>query len=191
LPFLHANTIGSAADLNASLDWDRGGGHVRGERFAPRLTPSPRQRQEGIAFDTDRRQIMTYTPPANIVIEVMVTEAGKHPGDPTSRYDTTVMVLDSITPETANSCHYFWGLCRNYRVDDDAFTALSHRGVIATFTEDKEMLEAEQRIIDLAPRSRQVDVTGDHGALQARRLFERLLAEEQGVGELRPVANPT
>jgi vanillate O-demethylase monooxygenase subunit len=134
---------------------------------------------------------MTYTPPANIVIEVIVTEAGKPQGDPTSRYDTTVMVLDSITPETSSTCHYFWGLCRNYKVDDHALTALAHRGVIATFTEDKEILEAEQKIIDLAPRARQVDVTGDQGALQARRLFERLLADERGARELPPVANPT
>ena len=190
LPFLHANTIGSAADLNATLDWERGADHVRGVRFAPRLTPSPRQREEGVAFDTDRRQIMTYTPPASIVIEVIVTEAGKAHGDPASRYDTTVKVLDSITPETASTCHYFWGLCRNYRVDDKALTAQSHR-VVATFTEDKEMLEAEQKIIDLAPLARQVDVASDQGALQARRLFERLLADEQGAGELPPVANPT
>jgi hypothetical protein len=40
------------------------------------------------------------------------------------------------------------------------------------------MLEAEQKIIDLAPGASQIDVTGDTGGLQARRIFARLLAEE-------------
>jgi vanillate O-demethylase monooxygenase subunit len=47
------------------------------------------------------------------------------------------------------------------------------------FDEDKFMLEAEQRIIDLNPAAPQIDLIGDAGGLQARRIVERLLAEEQ------------
>jgi vanillate O-demethylase monooxygenase subunit len=179
LPFLHINTIGSARDLNARLEWERGPDWLRGVRQAPALSPSPRQRAEGVDFDTDRVQIMTYTPPGNVVIEVIVTEAGKKHGDPSSRYDTTVMVLDSMTPETESTCHYFFGLCRDYDIGNTALTEFSSKAVLVTFGEDKDMLEAEQKIIDLAPHAPQIDVVGDHGGLQARRMVERLLAEEQ------------
>jgi phenylpropionate dioxygenase-like ring-hydroxylating dioxygenase large terminal subunit len=179
LPFLHINTIGSARDLNAKLTWERGTYSLRGVRIAPGLTASPRQRAEGIDFDTDRMQIMTYVPPGNVVIEVIVTEAGKAHRDPTSRYDTTVMVLDAMTPETATTCHYFYGLSRDYALQDDALTEMAAKSLLVTFGEDKDMLEAEQRIIDLAPDAPQVDVIGDHGSVQARRIVERLLADER------------
>jgi hypothetical protein len=43
------------------------------------------------------------------------------------------------------------------------------------------MLEAEQKIIDLRPEAPQIDVGGDTGGLQARRILERLIADEQGA----------
>ena len=48
----------------------------------------------------------------------------------------------------------------------------------STFHEDIGIIEAEQRIIDLAPGAPQIDVMGDTGGLQARRLLERLVNEE-------------
>ena len=41
------------------------------------------------------------------------------------------------------------------------------------------MLEAEQRIIDLDRSATQIDLVGDTGGLQARRIVERLLADER------------
>jgi hypothetical protein len=43
------------------------------------------------------------------------------------------------------------------------------------------MLEAEQRVIDLNPAAPQIDLVGDAGGLQARRMVERLLAEENAL----------
>jgi hypothetical protein len=41
------------------------------------------------------------------------------------------------------------------------------------------MLEAQQRSIDADPASSQIDVIGDAGSLQARRIMERLLTEDR------------
>ena len=64
------------------------------------------------------------------------------------------------------------------RIDDDALTASLHRQIVIAFNEDKDMLEGEQRIIDFAPAAPQVDVKGDAGGLQSRRLLDEMIAAE-------------
>ena len=54
------------------------------------------------------------------------------------------------------------------------------RATSAAFHEDKLMLEAQQRIIGRDPAAVEIDLVGDAGGLQARRIVERLLLEEQG-----------
>jgi vanillate O-demethylase monooxygenase subunit len=178
LPFLHPSTVGSQGDTNPELHWERGRDFVRGTRSTYNLPPSPRFAKEGITFNTDRIQVMTYTPPANVAIEITVTEAGKTPGDPTDRANRHIIILNSITPETETSSHYFWGNGRDFMIGDKEQTLATHRMIESTFHEDIGIIEAEQRIIDLAPGAPQIDVMGDTGGLQARRLLERLLNEE-------------
>jgi vanillate O-demethylase monooxygenase subunit len=62
------------------------------------------------------------------------------------------------------------------------------KSVVTAFLEDVDMLEAEQKIIDLKPEAPQIDVMGDTGGLQARRIVERLLAEEARPGTNRAAA---
>jgi len=182
LAFLHIKTIGAADDTSPELTWERGANFVRGLRFARNLSPSARQIAQGDNLRTDSTKIMTFTPPANVVIEINTVEAGKKADDPTNRVNRKLVVLDSMTPETETSCHYFWGSCRNYAIDDKAMSELMMRSTRVAFDEDKHMLEAEQRIIDLNPAAPQIDLVGDTGGLQARRLVERLLQEENRFG---------
>jgi len=183
LPFLHPSTVGSQGDTNPELHWERGPDFVRGTRLATNLPPSPRFAKEGIDFNTDRIQVMTYTPPANVTVEITLTEAGKKPGDPTSRANRHIVILNSMTPETETTCHYIWGNGRDFQIGDKDLTLATHRMIESTFYEDIAIIEAEQLIIDLDPAAPQIDVMGDAGGLQARRLLERLIAEEQGVIE--------
>jgi len=181
LAFLHIKTIGAGDDTNPDLSWDRGPDFVRGVRSARNLSPSPRQIAQGDNFNTDQTKIMTFTPPANVVIEITTVEAGKRAGVPDNRINHQLVILDSMTPETETSCHYFWGSCRNFLTGDPATTELYFQSTVKAFNEDTDMLEAEQRIIDLAPRAPQIDLVGDTGGLQARRLVDRLLAVEEGA----------
>jgi vanillate O-demethylase monooxygenase subunit len=179
LAFLHIKTIGAADDTNPNLTWERGPTLLRGVRIARNLSPSHRQIAQGDTLRTDSTKVMTFTPPANVVIEISAVETGKTEDDPTNRVNRKLIVLDSMTPETETSCHYFWGNCRNYAIDDQAVTEAVLKSTGVAFDEDKFMLEAEQRIIDLNPAAPQIDLVGDAGGLQARRMVERLLAEEQ------------
>ena len=90
-----------------------------------------------------------------------------------------IIIYDAITPETDTTCHYFWAISRDYAVHDKAMTELGLKATSAAFHEDQVMLEKQQRIIDRDPHAAQIDLIGDSGGLQARRIIERLLAEEQ------------
>jgi vanillate O-demethylase monooxygenase subunit len=180
VPFLHADLIGAAEDVDPGLSWERGPDWARGTRVAKDLTPPLRWRLEGIDHTIDQTKVMTYTPPANVIIDILTTEAGRQPGAP-AKLEQRLIVLDSMTPETATSCHYFFGNCRNYRPHSAELTAMLHEQTVIAFNQDRVMLEAEQGIIDLAPEAPQVDIMSDTGGLQSRRIVERLLAEERGA----------
>ncbi len=178
LPFLHAATIGSPEDVNPKLTWERGPDWVKGVRIARGLSPSARNLQEGLDFRFDRTQIMLFEPPSQVTIDILSNEYGKEYGDLGDRMNRRIVIYDSITPETDSSCHYFWAIARDYAVDDKKTSEIGLRATSAAFHEDQRMLEVQQRIIDLNPAAPQVDVMGDAGSMQARRIVERILEEE-------------
>ncbi len=60
-------------------------------------------------------------------------------------------VLNTISPETENTCMYFWSLVRNYRLNDATLTALQRETNAKIFEEDRVVLEAQQQRIDAMP----------------------------------------
>jgi vanillate O-demethylase monooxygenase subunit len=181
LPFLHAATIGSPEDTNPKLVWERGPDWIKGMRIARGLSPSARNLMEGLDFKFDRTQIMLFEPPSQVTIDILSNEYGKEYGAPDDRMNRRIIIYDAITPETDTTSHYFWAIARNYAIHDKAMTELGLKATGAAFREDQAMLEKQQRIIDRDPNAAQIDLVGDSGGLQARRIIERLLAEEDNT----------
>jgi vanillate O-demethylase monooxygenase subunit len=103
------------------------------------------------------------------------------------------MVINTITPETATTCHYFWAFARNYMTDEQRLTHELREGVARIFREDELVLEAQQRAIDARPDRGFNNLNIDAGSLWARRLIDGLIAAEGGtpgrpVIPLRPAA---
>ena len=181
LPFLHAATIGSPEDTNPKLQWERGPDWIKGVRIARGLSASQRNLMEGLDFRFDRTQIMLFEPPSQVTIDILQNEFEKDYGAPDDRLNRRIIIYDTITPETDTTCHYFWAIARDYLIHDAAQTELGFRATSAAFREDQLMLEKQQRVIDLDPAAPQIDVIGDTGSLQARRIMERLLADERMI----------
>ena len=55
------------------------------------------------------------------------------------------------------------------------------RGFLTAFLEDKDVFEAQQRVIDNDRSESQVDINADAGGIQARRILSRLYDEEQAA----------
>lgn len=82
------------------------------------------------------------------------------------------------TPESPGRTHYWYALGHDYGEYTAERSAELTALIVATFTQDKEVLEAVQDIIERDPRhadSVEVSVTADRPGLQARRIVNTLL----------------
>jgi vanillate O-demethylase monooxygenase subunit len=174
LAFVHSSSIGSTADTNPTLKLEQPGDRtLRLIRAVTDLKVAPIYKQQGFTKNIDQTKIMTLYAPSSIAIEILSAERDGGP------MRTRVMILNAVTPETERSSHYFWGSARDFDIANAEWSASLKRQTAVAFDEDKDMLEAQQRSIDLDPASPMVDVRGDVGSLQARKLVDRLLAEER------------
>ncbi|WP_128000817.1 aromatic ring-hydroxylating dioxygenase subunit alpha [Piscinibacter defluvii] len=127
----------------------------------------------------DRWQRCRFMPPSSVMIDVGVALAGQGGFDAPAPVKTSGIVVDLITPETETSIWYFWGLARNFRPEDKALTASIREAQGKVFLEDLEMLEAQQRNLSAQPERKLLSLNTDLGGVQARRIIERLVAQEQ------------
>jgi vanillate O-demethylase monooxygenase subunit len=170
--FVHVGTIGSD-DTKATLDHQRGEGFVRVVRDAKDIPTPPHMRRLGLGERADMNKAIEFRPPSTVTIRITWTQRGVP--NPRTMH---VMVLNAITPETERSCHYFWVAARDFDIADGQVTEFYRREVIKAFNEDKDMLEAQQAVIELAPDAPTINVHADWGGVQARRLVDQRIAGE-------------
>lgn len=90
-----------------------------------------------------------------------------------------------FTPETADTTHYFYAIWRNWEQENEEYNEFFGNVMRTAFTEeDTPMIEAQQariglqRFDDMNP----VIMPMDRAPSRARRMYDRLLAAEQGDG---------
>jgi phenylpropionate dioxygenase-like ring-hydroxylating dioxygenase large terminal subunit len=176
--FVHINSIGSAEDINPDLAWERGENFARGTRVASNLSPSKGMVQRGLDFNMDVKKVMTFLPPCHVVIDITRTEASPAPGKK-ARVAAHHLIINSMTPETETTCRYYWANARDHDVEDTQLTEMVRKQVAGAFDEDKAIIEAQQRIVDLDPSAPTINVVGDAGGVHARKIVDRMLAEEK------------
>lgn len=123
--------------------------------------------------------------PALMVLGTGANPAGS-PRDPTREATT----LHNITPATATRSHYFFCSTRKFNVADDNFNRTLSELITAAFrSEDKPMLEKQQRVMGQADLlSLQPVLLGiDAGAIKVRRRLARMIADERSA---LPAARP-
>jgi vanillate O-demethylase monooxygenase subunit len=138
-------------------------------------------RANGLPDDqpVDRWQICRFTPPSHVLIEVGVALAGKGGYEAPPEVKASSTVVDFITPESETSIWYFWGMARNFKPEDKALTAQIREGQGKIFGEDLQMLESQQRNLLAWPGRDLLKLNIDTGGVQARRILDRLIADEQ------------
>ena len=89
------------------------------------------------------------------------------------------------TPETEQSCHYFWTHVRNFALDDAAMSAQIEAGFIEAFSEDVDIIESVQAGLNRYPHLNPVNLAIDGGPVRARRVIDEMVAEEKDGGQVR------
>ena len=179
LPFAHKSTIGaSGVAENAIAKTERHGERIRVTRFMKDIAPAPAHvAVTGYSENVDRWQVIEYSPPGFVWLQVGSSKTGKggREADPENIL-LNRHTLHVAVPETNNTTLYFWVMANKA----DALTADQEEAIydasIHAFNEDIAIIEGQQ--VRWNTKIPKIDVVADSGALQVRRLMERLIEEE-------------
>jgi vanillate O-demethylase monooxygenase subunit len=127
----------------------------------------------------DRWQIIDFTPPAFLRLDVGATPTGTGAPQGTRVGGIGMRNLNAITPETENTSHYFWGQAHDFDVNNPATSEMLLGQLRTAFMEDVGVFEAQQRNMELCPDAPQFEINADGGLMAARRIIQRLAGEEQ------------
>ena len=178
--YTHQGSIGQHEILETPIETHTDGDRVTVSRWMPSIEAPPFWRnalqKEGLV---DRWQICHFLVPSSVIIDVGV--APVEAGATLEKHDQGVrgFVIDAMTPETATSCHYFWGLARNFDTLDVGFTARFKKQQGGVFMEDVAVLEAQQRSILANPQLRLKAFSIDAGGVRARHVIDRILKAQE------------
>jgi vanillate O-demethylase monooxygenase subunit len=185
--FVHGSSIGNSAVAEAPFEVTHGPRSVTVTRWMIDIEPPPlwerhyRRKFGSPPGRVDRWQVIHFLPPSTVALDVGVapTGTGAPEGDRSQAVER--WVLNTMTPETDRTTHYFWASARNYGLDDQALTDEAVAAIAGVFREDEAILAAQQRAIDANPDKQFYNLNIDGGAMWARQMIDDMLA-----GEARP-----
>ena len=182
--FVHSSSIGQEELSEAGFDTTNDENTVTVTRWMRDIDPPPfwlqnmRDKFADFSGKVDRWQIIRYEAPSTICIDVGVARAGTGAPEGDRSQGVNAYVMNTITPETDETCHYFWAIMRNYRLESQTITTKMRNGVHGVFGEDEVMLHAQQEAIRANPKHEFYSLNIDLGGMWVRRILERMMAAE-------------
>lgn len=177
--FVHGTSLGNRAVAESPFEVTHGDGWAKVSRWMIGCDAPPfwseQLRKPG---KVDRWQIIRFEPPCTVTIDVGVAPTGTGAPEGDRSQGVNGYVLNTITPETETTCHYFWSFCRNYQITDQGITQKLRKGVAGVFAEDEVVVEAQQRAILEHPDRQFYNLNIDAGAMWSRRLIQRMIDRE-------------
>jgi len=178
--FVHKTTLAGGGVAETPLQVEIDGDVVRAQRLMHNVDTAPIYKAaRNLHGKIDRWQFLEFRPPIYARITLGAREAGSDLpfGTPTH------VVLNSFTPETERTTHYFWSTVRSWGLDDANVSKTYKDMTDLAFAEDARIVEAQQRLIDGDPSgSPLVSLAFDRAGLAARRIIKRKLEEEEQAG---------
>jgi vanillate O-demethylase monooxygenase subunit len=181
LGYVHLQTIGGDAKLhmNAPMKVTSEGEQVKVVRLMPNSSPPPTYRAawpfgekcdrwQEIEFDVTHMRIWTGA-----------VEPGTDAIDNPNRVGFSMRGFHGITPETDETCHYFWSMASTKHPDmPDNIDAVVEQTAF-TFGEDRVVIEAQyQNMLQFGEKASWIDIHVDAGANRARRIVAELLKKQ-------------
>jgi phenylpropionate dioxygenase-like ring-hydroxylating dioxygenase large terminal subunit len=129
--------------------------------------------------NVDRWQFATWSPPSTVFLDVGCAKAGTGAPQGDRSQGISIWSTHLITPETEETSQYMFSFARDFALDDPETSKLLYEGSRETFLEDATILEAVQSNCDSGSLEGLVDINADAAQLQARRMLQKLLKEEE------------
>ncbi len=181
--YVQASSIGQKEIDEAPVKTEATADEVVTSRHMENISAPPFWRMalrgSGLSEDAlvDRWQVCRFSLPSHVMIEVGVALAGQggYHADPSAKASS---IVDFITPETETSHWYFWGMARQFAVDDAALTDTIREGQRKIFSEDLKMLERQQDNLSRYPNRKLLKLNIDAGGVRSRLMIDRGIARE-------------
>jgi phenylpropionate dioxygenase-like ring-hydroxylating dioxygenase large terminal subunit len=200
--FVHGSSIGQRAVAEAPFVATHGNRSATVTRWmenidAPPFWAGQIKQARGYEGKVDRWQIIKFEAPCTVVIDVGVAETGTGAVPPGGNQGDAALskrnhgvngfVLNTITPATDNTCHYFWAFARNYCMGEQRLTHQLREGVASIFREDEHVLEAQQIAMQEHPDHQFYNLNIDAGSMWARKLIDKLVLAEKPAATVIPI----
>jgi phenylpropionate dioxygenase-like ring-hydroxylating dioxygenase large terminal subunit len=179
--FLHAGFIGTPevamTPIDTRADEDASVVYVS-RRMSSVECPPFYAKSTGLASPIDRWQDIEYHPVCCYILHSRIAPAGLAPQDDGSDSGAAhVKVLYGVTPVDAHNTLDFWAVCRDFAIDDESvseFLAKMNRDVVL---QDVRALNVLETRLAAETQTREISLKIDTGALAARRMIARQLAD--------------
>ncbi len=180
LAFVHNSTIGNAAVATAAdVICEKGDDDVTVTRWTIDQPPPPTYiKAGGFTGNVDRWQIIHFTTPAFVRLDVGACDAGTGAPEGHRQGGIRMRNLNAITPETETTTHYFWAQAHDFQPDNQQVTDAIFEQVKTAFLEDVEVFTAQQEMINYDPEKRTINLSQDAGGAFARKLIDDLVEGE-------------
>ncbi len=180
LAFVHRSTIGNDAVANAAaITCAHNDDEVTVTRWTLDQPPPPTYaKASGFEGNVDRWQIIHFTPPCFVRLDVGACDAGSGAPEGQRQGGIRMRNLNAITPESDTTTHYFWAQAHDFEVTNQAVTDLVFEQVKIAFSEDVAIFEAQQKMIDHDPEAPTINLSQDAGGIAAFKIIDDLVAQE-------------
>jgi phenylpropionate dioxygenase-like ring-hydroxylating dioxygenase large terminal subunit len=189
LSYVHEKSLGGSTRIaqsrpviepvpGANPDWPQMG--IKVSRHVSDV-PAPPFYQRFRAFDThlDRWFVYEFLLPGTLLMHSGGRPTGAAPDTP----GTSVRLhsCQTLTPETAHTTHYFFHHSHPAGEGDDSVTESIYNSLIGAFNEDRDMITAQHRNIELNPTRPMMPLAMDTALIQFRRLLESRVRAEHSA----------
>jgi vanillate O-demethylase monooxygenase subunit len=182
IQFLHPGSLGSSAVANAITSVEQEGNTVYSNRqTVADILPEflYRQRRIPVGTPVDRWIDVRWDAPASMLLVAGSVATGRSRSEGVSNF-----VAHIFTPETDKTSHYWYSVCNPLEMGEEGRIRAEEfvSGLTRPFQdEDLPMLEAQQQVIGDADfwSLKPVLLAGDAGAVRARRVLDKMIADEQ------------
>lgn len=178
--YVHPTTLGGTENIAHNRPKViRGDSKVRVERWLLNEVPAPfHTRVARFEGAVDRWHFYDFHLPGVLVMHSGVQATGT--GAPEGRYENALEFrsCQAVTPETEASSHYFYAVPRNFAVDDEQITETIFQDIVAAFEEDRVMIEAQARSLQMARDWAMTPAACDNALTMFRSLMGKRLEAE-------------
>ena len=183
LAFVHINTLGGSEDYafvtNPEVEKLKNGFKI--VRWSKNDAPAPYHAKvnSDLPKKLDRCNSVKMLVPGIFFMSTTMAPVGWDPSGDSFEGVKEYRNCQFMTPETKSTTHFFWNYLHNYRINDGSISKSLQESLLEGFMEDKEIIEAQQKMLENEDQFQPRGMQGDEAFVHFRKLYNVLLKQER------------